>query len=239
MNARSPSDESAEQSGGLIWLPYVAPMFTFLLLVEASRRVPEHYSLWMLVLRVLIPLGLLVYFAIRGNYSELRFRISMMTSADVALGVALAALWIAPYMLFPSLRPDESESFDPALAGAAIVPLVLSLRAIGYAIVTPLMEELFMRSFLMRMAIVFDTDEDFREQPIGQFTWRSFLVVVIVFLATHVMWEWWVMLPWAVLTNLWFYYRKELFALVVVHGVTNGSILLAAILSPTPIWFFV
>jgi hypothetical protein len=54
-------------------------------------------------------------------------------------------------------------------------------------------------------------------------------VVVVVFLATHMMWEWWVMLPWAVLTNLWFYFRKDLLAIIVVHAATNASILLAAI----------
>ena len=166
----------------------------------------------------------------RGEFPELRFSLSKMTAVDMAVGVALGALWIAPYIVFPSIRPDPTSTiFDPQLAGAAWVPLVLILRMMGYALVTPVMEELFMRSFVIRFAEVYDSDDDFRSVPLAQFTWRSFVIVTIVFLATHLMWQWWVMLPWAILTTLWFYYRKKLFALIVVHGATNATILLSAI----------
>lgn len=231
------------------WWPYLAPMISFLLLTEISARTPERVAFFMLLLRVFVPLGLLVYFRIGGAYSELRIELTAMTLVDVAVGVALAAVWIGPYVVFPNLRPEPEGTFDPTLAGAALVPLVLSLRMLGYAIVTPLMEELFMRSFVIRYAEVFDSDRDFRDVPIGTFGWRSFFVVVAVFIATHVPWEWWVMLPWAVLTNLWFYYRKDLFALVVVHAGTNAAILLAAIFlsdvlpdgagGVLSLWFFV
>jgi CAAX prenyl protease-like protein len=165
-----------------------------------------------------------------------------MTAVDAAVGIVLAALWMMPYVLFPDLRPaGETESFDRNLAGATFVPLVLSLRMIGYALVTPFMEELFMRSFLMRYVDSYDSDRDFTELPIGTFNGLSFIVVVAVFLATHQTWEWWVMLPWAVLTNLWFYYRKDLFALVVVHSATNATILISVILwgDAYGFWFFV
>lgn len=239
---------SEKTGGGLV--PYFAPMLAFLLLVNLGERVDQRYAMPMLFLRVGVPLGLLIYFRWRGAYTELKFRVSAMTLLDVAVGVALAVMWIAPYALISRLRPDmDTAAFDPSLAGAALVPLVLSLRMVGYAVVTPLMEELFMRSFLMRYVDVYDGDEDFRDQPIGKFSWRSFVVVVIVFLATHMMWEWWVMLPWAVLTNLWYYYRRDLFALVVVHAATNATILLAAIFGShvlpdgeggvLSLWFFV
>ncbi len=232
------------------WLAYVAPMFAFLLLMEISGRVPERFALALLVLRVVVPLALLVFFRFRGSYPELRFRPSVMNVVDVAVGVLLAVMWIAPYVLIPSLRPQsDGVAFDPYLAGAAWVPLVLSLRMLGYAVVTPVMEELFMRSFLIRYADSYDTDEDFRDIPIARFSWRSFIVVVVVFLATHMMWEWWVMLPWAVLTNLWFYYRKDLLAVILLHAATNAAILLAAILGSDvlpdgaggtlSLWFFV
>ncbi len=106
-----------------------------------------------------------------------------------------------------------------------------------------------MRSFLMRYSDAFDSDEDFRKLPIGRYTLRSFLVVVAVFVATHVVWEWWVMVPWAILSNLWFYYRRDLFAIVVVHAATNATILLSALFlsgkfadgsgGSLSLWFFV
>jgi hypothetical protein len=58
-----------------------------------------------------------------------------------------------------------------------------------------------------------------------------------------------VAVPWVALTNLWFYYRRSLWALIVVHAVTNASLLLFAIFGeglfttsegePLSLWFFV
>ena len=239
--------ESKERSA---WISYVLPMFAFLLLTEISARVSSGYDFPMLLVRVVVPCGLLAFFFTRGCYPELKFHFSKWSLVDVSFGGVLAGLWITPYLLFPSIRPEIDEAvFDPSMAGPSMIGLVLSIRMMGFALVTPVMEELFMRSFLMRSVDTFDVDKDFRSVAIGTFSWKSFLVVVGVFLATHVIWEWWVMLPWAVLTNLWFYYRKDLFAVIMVHAATNGAILFSAIFlnhafsdgagGTLPLWFFV
>ena len=56
-------------------------------------------------------------------------------------------------------------------------------------------------------------------------------------------------MPWVVATNLWFYYRKDLGALITLHATTNAALLAAAALldgrfldgngSPISLWFFV
>ncbi|TWU48309.1 CPBP family glutamic-type intramembrane protease [Rubripirellula reticaptiva] len=233
--------------------PYVTPIMAFLLLIEISARVGEAGAAAMLAVRVAVPLGLLIYFWRRGEYPELRFHVTAMTAVDILLGVGLAAMWMAPFILFPNLQPEfDATEMNPLMAGASLVPLVMAIRMLGYAIVTPWMEEIFMRSFLMRFADVLDPngdESDYRKVPVARFTWRSFLVVVAVFLATHQLWEAWVMLPWAVTTNLWFYYRKDLFALIAVHAATNASILVATMMlndhftsgdgTPMSLWFFV
>ena len=226
-----------------VW-PHVLPMLAFLLLIEIGGRISDDDSLGLLAVRVAVPLGLLTFFWWRGAYPELRFRLTKMTVVDALLGIVLAAAWIGPFLLFPAMRPKISDSvFNPAMAGQTLIPLVLSVRMLGYAIVTPWMEELFMRSFVLRFAETYFDGGDFQDVPIAKFTWRSFAVVIVVFLATHLMWEWPVMLVWSVITMLWFYYRKDLFALIVVHGFTNGAILLAAIVSGQrdmlPLWFLV
>ncbi|TWU59878.1 CAAX amino terminal protease self- immunity [Rubripirellula tenax] len=242
------------------WWPYVLPIVAFLVLVEVTQRFAGGDSIAMLALRVVVPLVLLAFFWVRGEYPELRFAIDKMTPVDALLGIVLAAMWMAPYVMFPSLRPESGDGeFDPMMAGVALWPVVFGVRMIGYAMVTPWMEELFMRSFVMRYAEVLrnepstgdpsDSTDDFRKIPLAHFTWVSFLGVVGVFLATHQMWEWIVMLPWAVATNLWFYYRKSLFALIVVHAATNASILIAAATlsgrfgdgagGPLSLWFLV
>ena len=72
---------------------------------------------------------------------------------------------------------------------------------------------------------------------------------MVVFTIGHVPWEWWVAVPWVALTNLWFYRRGNLWALVLVHAVTNATILLVAIYGgglffdaagrEISLWFFV
>jgi CAAX prenyl protease-like protein len=200
-------------------------MLAFLLLVEVAGRAPDGAAGLFLVLRVVVPGALVLWFWRRGDYPELRgLRLDGMLLLDVAVGLLGAALWVAPFLLWDDLRPDTG-GFDPARAfGPDGTALALALRGIGYAAVTPFVEELFVRSWLIRYADVFDVRKDFRDVPIARFTWRSFLVVLVYFVFTHATWEYGVMLAWSLLTMAWFYYRKHLLPLVLVHAVTNGAI---------------
>lgn len=232
------------------WMPHVAPMVAFLFLIEVSSRTPDSMAAILLAIRVIVPMAMIVFFYTKHCYPELQLRRSRIVTLDVLVGIGLAVLWVAPFVLFPSLRPDARNiPFDPEMAGRAMVPLVLTLRMLGYALVTPVMEELFMRSFLPRFVDAQESGEEFDALPVGRFTWKSFLVVQIVFLATHMNWEWCVMLPWSILSTLWLMYRKDLTAVIVLHAATNGSILLAAIFASDvlpdgdggtlPLWFLI
>ena len=53
------------------------------------------------------------------------------------------------------------------------------------------------------------------------------------------MWEWWVAVPWVIGSSLWFYYRGHLGAVILFHAAANATILLAAIWTDGPLWFFV
>ena len=231
------------------WGPYWLPMLAFLLTVEVGGRAPASAAGLFLALRVLLPGALIVWFARRGDYPELRgLRADAWLLADVAIGLLGAALWVAPFLLFDGLRPAEVGGFDPNAAfGASGAALALALRGVGYAAVTPFVEELFVRSWLLRYADVFDTRRDFREVPIARFSWRSFLVVMVYFVFTHAQWEWGVMAAWSLLTMAWFYRRKHLLPLVWVHAVTNGAIFAFVLLcdgrfrdaagNPLSLWF--
>jgi CAAX prenyl protease-like protein len=220
------------------WWPYLLPICLFLGLGELAARFPESARPAFLVLKVLAPGGLFVFYLSRGHYPELRgypLRVRGVAQ-DAAVGVAGGALWMAPYIAMlwaqPSfwsawpdwLRPAPEHAFDPDQLGASFAWLALSLRCVGYGIVTPFVEELFVRSWLLRYADVFDKRLDFRDVPIARFSWRSFLVVVVFFTGSHVPWEWPVAVLWVVGSQLWFYHRKHLAALVVVHAGSNLSI---------------
>ncbi len=245
--AEGPNGSEAKRSSG--WAPYWAPMLAFLLTVEIGARLPDALQPLLLVVRVAAPLGFLVYFLRRRAYPELagaRWG-SGWWLADVAVGLAGAALWIVPFLVWDALRPDTA-GFDPGQLGAEGAWLALSLRAIGYAAVTPFVEELFVRSWLIRYVDVFDRRRDFRAVPIARFTWRSFLVVTAYFVFTHAQWEWGVMLAWTLLTMGWFYWRGHLAPLVLAHAVTNAAILGFVALfdgrfhdaagDPISLWFF-
>lgn len=241
---------------GYGWAPYWFPMLAFLLFVEVGNRSATGVQLALLVLKVAVPAGLLLWYARRGLYPELRGYPAGVGGivGDVAVGLLGAALWVVPFLWLDSLRPVDPGGFDPSLLGESLglgesgVVGVLALRAIGYAAVTPFVEELFVRSWLIRYIDVFDVRKDFRDVPMARFTWRSFLVVTGYFVFTHADWEWGVMLAWTLLTLAWFYRRGHLAPLVLVHAVTNGSIFAFVVLFdgyfldaegvPIDLWFF-
>ncbi|HEX2486525.1 MAG TPA: CAAX prenyl protease-related protein [Myxococcota bacterium] len=218
------------------WWPYLAPYGLFLMLVEVGARVPPE-TLWVVrVLRVVLPGLLVLHFARRGRYPELAgYRPGAGgLAADVAVGVLIAALWMGPYLLFPSLsRPDVSEGFDPAaIYGAGREALGFAVRLAGFAVVTPFVEELFVRSFLHRLVDVVDTHMDFRKVPVAHYTRRGFVTTVAWFTLTHVTWEWPVALVAGVVFNLWLYRRGHIGAVIVAHAAANAAIWLAVVLGP-------
>lgn len=228
---------AARKSSG--WAPYWAPFLSFMLMIEIGNRAPETAAPYFLVLKALVPGALVAWYFARGLYPELRqLRANGTLLLDVGVGLLGAVLWVAPFVFFEGLRP-EAEGFDRFLLGEAGVPIVLGLRAFGYSVVTPFLEELFVRSWLMRFIDVFEQRRDFRKVPIARFTWRSFLVVVGFFVFTHQPWEWGVMLVWTLLTMAWFYHRRDLLALVLVHAVTNGAIFLFVVAGDGSFWFLI
>jgi CAAX prenyl protease-like protein len=240
---------TADEGHG-VW-PYVLPYFAFLGSIELARRaLPEDWAPLGLFLKPAVPGLLLVYFARRGAYPELRGA-SLAPGwrlLDAAVGIALAALWMAPYVWIEAIRP-AGPGFDPEQLGPGRVGWALGLRLFGFALVTPFLEEIFIRGFVMRYADVFQSRGDFRRIPLARYTRVSFAATVVVFTIAHVPWEYWVAVPWVALTNLWFYYRRDLYAVIVAHAATNAAILTAAVLldqrftdatgAPISLWFFV
>jgi len=221
-----------------------------MLVISVGGNLPEGLRAYVLPLQVAAPLGFLLFYFHRGHYPELRaYPFGFKGFAlDFGVGLAGAALWMAPYLWIDSMRPEEP-GFDPAVFGASLVPLALFVRAVGYGVVTPFMEELFVRSWLVRYVDVCDKPDDFRDVPIGRFRWRSFVVVAVWFTFSHVSWEWPVAIAWVVLTMLWFYYRKNLLSLVITHAGSNLGILAFVILQSgrwvdgegkaISLWFFI
>jgi len=130
-------------------------------------------------------------------------------------GGLVLVIWIGAHgYLF---KVGRNSGFDPyAMMGSRVGAWALiGVRLTGAAVVVPLMEELFWRSFMMRYLI----HRDFRSVPIGAFTWFSFLAVAVLFgLEHHRVIEGIVA---GLLYNLLLVRRKKLMAVIVAHSVTN------------------
>jgi CAAX prenyl protease-like protein len=137
-----------------------------------------------------------------------------------ALGAVVAVGWVGlerlPYPKFGGLA-GERPAFNPYLLAPPARAAFLAVRLFGLVVMVPLMEELFWRSFLMRLII--DPEADFQRVPVGRVTPAAAGLTSALFAAAHPEW-----LP-ALLTGLawsWLLARTgSLAACVLSHAVAN------------------
>ena len=132
-------------------LPRVLPFAAFITLLAASPLLEGLVDARVLVVgRGLVVAALLAWFW--RHYQELRSpaRIPLSESAlAIAVGVGVALAWIALDARWMVLG-EAPTGFVPLRADGSLDPLLVTLRLLGFALVVPVMEELFWRSFLMR-----------------------------------------------------------------------------------------
>ncbi|WP_449405716.1 CAAX prenyl protease-related protein [Massilia phosphatilytica] len=149
------------------------------------------------------------------RYQELsRFRLAPLpASIALATGVAVLVLWItldAGWMLVGS-----PPGFDPRVGGR-IDWLLVAIRIAGAALVVPIMEELFWRSFLMRWV----DDPDFESVEPSQLSIKSFVITVLLFGFEHNLWLAGIVAGAAY--SLLYMRHRNLWSPILAHAVTNG-----------------
>jgi len=191
------------------WLPYVVPMGIYMafLLVQTNANL-----LWVYPAKVIAVAAALIYF--RREYEELRPGFSLLA---VIVGLVAIAIWIGIDPFYPKFA--SGVAFDPAtISSVAQRNMFLAFRIVGAVIVVPVMEELFWRAFLIRWLV----NEDFKSVPVGTFTGLSFAVTVALFGLEHN--EWLAGLICGALYNWLYYKRKNVFACVIAHAVSNAAL---------------
>jgi len=175
-------------------------------------------SRWLYVARVGL-VGAFLLWMWRG-YSELKWPINISVRGlliAIVTGMAVFALWVMPYPDWAAMEAAW-KGFDPTASDGRIVPMLALCRLAGGALVVPLMEELFWRSFFMRWI----ENPDFSLVNPSQIRWFAFVVTAALFAVEHNLWL------AGLLAGLAFggLYVKfgNLWVPVIAHAVTNAML---------------
>lgn len=212
----SPAAADAPMLNRAAWrriLPFLAYVF-FIFAGDMLERMGHTPSslLWLYPVKITVVIVLLALFW--RDYNELGRPAPRRTVAlAAAAGAVVLVLWIsldAPWMIV-----GAAAGYDPRLGGAIDWPLAL-VRLAGAALVVPVMEELFWRSFLMRWI----ESAEFQSVDPSRLGIKSFVVTVVLFGFEHNLWLAGIV---AGAVYGWLYHRcRTLWAPIVAHAVTNG-----------------
>jgi CAAX prenyl protease-like protein len=169
---------------------------------------------WLYPVRIAVVLGALVY--LWPAYQELRDPICINTGEALLVVVAgglVYAAWVR--MDWPWAMQGQPTGYNPFQAGASVGTVLAGIRLFGAAVVVPVMEELFWRSFLIRYLVT----PAFTTVRLGTFTPLSFGATVVLFGLEHHLWLAGMMA--GVVYNLLLYKTCRLWPGVLAHAITN------------------
>jgi hypothetical protein len=178
--------------------------------------VPGFDARWLYPVKaVLVALALAVLWR---HYTELKTRLPLgQLLLSLAVGVAVLVLWVnldAGWMLMGEL----GEGYNPSDKAGQIDWLLVAFRIAGAALVVPLMEELFWRSFLQRWV----QQSDFMTLDPAQIGLKALFIASALFAVEHLQWLAGLV---AGLAYGWLYIRtRNLWAPIIAHAVTNGML---------------
>jgi CAAX prenyl protease-like protein len=195
-------------------LPFAAYLL-FIVIGDAMERLgaPATAMRWLYPAKIALVAFLLALFW--RHYSELKqFRLSLPAALTALVtGVAVLVLWIsldAGWMIVGS-----PSGYDPRSNGQ-VDWLLVSIRIAGAALVVPVMEELFWRSFLMRWV----ASSDFESVEPSQVGLKSFVITVVLFGFEHNLWLAGIVAGAAY--SVLYMRHRNLWSPILAHAVTNG-----------------
>jgi len=239
-----PSESTSTRGSSLQrWLasdafPRILPFALFMVFVAAGSWIPppvpvpegEIDSRWIFAARAIVAGAALVW--LWHRFEELRFG-ARMSWADwllaTAAGIVVLLIWITldhGWVTF-----ELNDGFDPRRHGSSEIDWPITFfRLLGLAVVVPVAEELFWRSFLMRWV---DRQDFLRVTP-ASVSVRALLISSALFALEHSQWLAGLI---AGLVYGWIYMRSgKLWVPVIAHAVTNA--LLGAYILATGDWRF-
>lgn len=200
----------------------IAPFAVYILFLALAGPLGKwfaHLGLderWLYAIRVGFVLALLLLFA--RFYHELKWTVARLHprtwAASIMVGVIVFALWVMPWPQWA--QTEMAAGFSPLRDNGEIDLVLAMVRLTGAALIVPIMEELFWRSFLLRWI----KQQDFLNVDPAKVGWLAFAIVMVLFGLEHSLWLAG-MLAGAAYAALYMTSRN-LWAPIVAHAVTNG-----------------
>ena len=196
--------------------PRILPFLTYMAFLGIGYLVPSGsvLELWLYPIKIFLVLGLLTYFW--SSYKELHqphFGQGQEMVLASGVGVVVYLLWVR--MDWSWAVQGELTGYNPFQEGVMVGWGLAAIRLFGAAVVVPVMEELFWRSFLIRWIV----NQDFEKVAFGTFTLGSCVWTVVLFGVEHNLWLAGMMAGVAY-NGLW-YYTRRLWPCVIAHATTN------------------
>jgi CAAX prenyl protease-like protein len=221
------------------WLVFLLPFVVYMLVGSLEPAAPaegvksaswldlgieyRHYPL-VYSLKILMTAAAMAY--VLPGYRQIPCRI---TPLAIGIGITGAAAWIAlaigqrdlQLRLGWSLGLDTRSAFNPLdatlISSRAWAYGFLAIRFIGLAIIVPVIEEFFLRGFVMRFVMA----AEWWNVPIGNANWLAIIAGTVIPLLTHPFSEavavavWFSAVTWLLLRT------RNLWACVAAHATTN------------------
>ena len=182
-------------------------MFKYILLIIS-------YLLFPLILKLFISSSSLVYyitlffiFIILLYYYpkyKIKFEFKLIS---IFTGILIFVIWVLLDGNYPLLFNIETLEI--------VNNFQLTIRFLGFIIITPFVEEIFTRGFLIKYLI----KEKFNTVSNGKFTWFSFIGTVLFFGFSHA--EWLQGLTAGIMLNLLYYKSKNVSNCILAHSIAN------------------
>ncbi|MDO4570027.1 MAG: CAAX prenyl protease-related protein [Planctomycetia bacterium] len=220
--------------------------FVLFLLLTSMEPTPEKegffgllpYSSypWVYTIKILLCAALSgVGFFFWRRFFPLKF--TTATISAIFLGALGTLLWVGICKLqmlwqLPTIGEFSRSAFNPFehLQGSAAWAF-WCVRMVGLALIVPLVEEIFLRGFLLR----FMEGENWKELPVGTHSRTSWIVVIVYAALTHPA-EMYAAVLWFGLVTLFVQRTKNIWDAVALHATTN--LLLGLYVLRSGEWFF-
>ncbi len=215
------------------WLPFVLPFAVFMLIGSLEPKAGaeasslglryEHYPL-IYTLKIAAVIGLLAW-AWKAYRHESLGSLSRWSFAAIGVGAVGFFVWIGLGKLgleetlgLAKLLGGERSAYNP-LEQLGATPLgyaFLAVRFLGLALVVPIIEEMFLRGFLMR----FMTSENWWTLPLGAVSRNAIYAGTLYGMLTHpaellAAAAWFSLVTWLMLRT------KNIWDCVLAHAMTN------------------